>query len=229
MRMCSTLDVADSVKSKIPTLPGDKSPTRTPREIARILGAFYRATPRNPRSPRIWGIVTWKNSNLEEFRKCEFSFYVIDYFNVYAQHCRARSAKVALELLRDVPNIQAQLPENLDDAVKTYAAAPTVFAPEPKKIEGETNLNYLMATLLFRLAATLKSPPQYTTTELSARQTAPAVTFQHVHQRIMPTGFELSTIILPSLGPQMDLGEHDLEQYIYIIAYTISCVEFRTL
>ena len=45
--------------------------------------------------------------DMAEFRKCLFSFHVIEFFNVYAKHCSGRSAKVALELIRDLPNPEA--------------------------------------------------------------------------------------------------------------------------
>lgn len=45
-------------------------------------------------------------NDLGECRKCVFSFYVLDYFNVYMKYCSGRSAKVSLELLRDVKDIQ---------------------------------------------------------------------------------------------------------------------------
>lgn len=62
--------------------------------------------------------------------------------------------------------------------------------------------------------ATLRSPPAaYTTTELSARQAAAAETFKRVNKTIMPTGFDLTAIVFPTLGHRMDLGEHDLERY----------------
>lgn len=90
--------------------------------------------------------------DLGEFWKCQMSFHVIDYFNVYAKHCSGQSAKVALELIRDMPNIASTLPQHLSQAVKLYTAAPTATAPKQQKSDTETNIRYLMATLLYRLA-----------------------------------------------------------------------------
>lgn len=115
------------------------------------------------------------------------------------KYCPSRSAKVALELLRDVEDIQEQLPERLEDAVKEYTAPPTVSGPQQRKFQVENSLNYLMATLLYRLTQMLRSRPAFDSTELSQRQDAAAKAFQEVTNVRAPTGFDLTTIKFPVL------------------------------
>lgn len=59
--------------------------------------------------------------DVAEYRKCIFSFHVIDYFDIYFKHCIGRSGKVALELIRDFPNLESLLSNTLSGAVTQYA------------------------------------------------------------------------------------------------------------
>ena len=138
-------------------------------------------------------------NDLGEFWKCLFSFYVLDYFNLYIKFCPSRSAKVALELLRDVEDIQEDLPERLEDAVEEYTAPSTVTGTNQRKFEVENNLNYLMATLLYRLTQILRSRPALNSIEMTQRQDAAAKAFQEVTNIRAPTGFDLTTIKFPVL------------------------------
>ena len=67
-----------------------------------------------------------------------------------------------------------------------YIAPSKATSAEQQKLEVETNLNYLMATILYRLAHTLKTPPSYTDAQLSQRQVATAEGFQAVTNQSYP-------------------------------------------
>ena len=152
--------------------------------------------------------------DLGEYRKFQMSFHVIEYFQVYTKHCSSTSARVALELIRDVPNIQSQLPQDLSEAVKAYTAPTTSTDVKVQKFEAVTNLSYLMATLLYRLAETIQSSPSsYTDAEVARRQEAAAEGFHQVTKAVLPTGFDVRSVIFPRLGPHTDMGEDVLEVY----------------
>lgn len=117
--------------------------------------------------PRVAAYLGYRD--VAEYRKCIFSFHVIEYFNVYFKHCTGRTGKVALELIRDLPNLESLLPNTLAEAVTKYTVPSKATSAEQRKLEDGTNVNYPMATILYRLAHTLKTPPSYTDAELSQR------------------------------------------------------------
>lgn len=152
--------------------------------------------------------------DLGKFRQLQFSFHVLDFFQVYSTHCAGtKSAKIPLELLRDLPDLETKLPEDLEEAVQKYTAPPESSNPGSKKIEIATNLNYLMATLLYRLAERLESPRTYTAAEIDTRQAAAVSKFLQATNITLPNNNNISSIMFPSLGPHIDLGEDILEKY----------------
>ena len=183
------LHLTDLVKGKAPTTRKMKANTSTKGDRSAI-SSFLSCYDSEPKVAAYLGY-----RDLADFRKCQMSFHVIDYFNVYAKHCSGRNARVALELLRDIYNIESQLPQDLSEVIKTYTAPPTATAIDQQKLEVDTNLNYLMAALLYRLAETLKSSPSYTDAELAQRQAAAAKDFHEVMKRALPTGFDVANII----------------------------------
>ena len=146
-------------------------------------------------------------------RKCVFIFHVIEYFNVYFENCSGRSGKIALELIRDLPNLESKFPRTVSEAVTKYTASATATATDQRKLEDDTNMKYLMATILYRLAHHLNAPPSFTDAEISQRQAAAAENFRAVTKQALPTGFEVGKVIFPTLGPQIALGEDKLEAY----------------
>lgn len=150
---------------------------------------------------------------MTEFRKCLFSFHVIDYFNVYSKHCPGRSGKVALKLIRDLPNPEALFLHTLSEAIEIYTISSKATSTEQQKLDDETNTNYLMATILYRLFTTLQTPPSYTNAELSQCQAAAAEGFKAVNDQRLPTGFDVVNIIFSTLGPQSALGKDALKTY----------------
>ena len=152
--------------------------------------------------------------DLGKFRRLQFSFPVLEIFQVYFTHCSgAKSSKIPLELLRDLPDLERKLPEDLDEAVHKYTALPESSDPGSKKIETATNLNYLMATLLYRLAGRLESPRDYTAAEIDTRQAAAVSNFLQATKITLPNNVNVSSLVFPSLGPHIDLGEDVLEKY----------------
>ena len=151
--------------------------------------------------------------DMVEFRKCLFSFHVVEFFNIYSAYCSGRSGKVALELIRDLLNPEAQFPHTLLKAVEIYTVLSKATSIEQQKLEGKTNINYLMATILYRLSATLQTPPVCTNAQLAQRQAATAEGFEAINKQLLPIGFDVINIIFPTLGPQSDLGEDTLETY----------------
>ncbi|KAL8646788.1 MAG: hypothetical protein Q9210_005932 [Variospora velana] len=156
-----------------------------------------------------------------DLRKLQLSFYVLEFFNVWSRYCTgAKSSTTALELIRDLRDRdpETRFPADLTVLVDQYG--PTVALKNPQanekfqEQERESNLNYLMATLVFRLAERLE---QFLITpsaqEQAERQEAACMQFSANHNGLEVPAFDTLTIVAPKLGPFFHLEEHFLEKY----------------
>lgn len=119
----------------------------------------------SPELQRTWVIATLQSTESVSSASTSLNIYIIIYF----KHCTSRSGKVAVELIRDLPNLESLLPNTLSEAETQYTVPSKATSAEQQKLEDETNVNYLMATILYRTAHTFKTPPSYTDAELSQR------------------------------------------------------------
>lgn len=156
-----------------------------------------------------------------DFRKLQLSFYVLEYFNVWSRYCTgAKSSATALELIRDVSDREpeARFPADLTVLVDRYGPAAALKNPQAaeklQEQERESNLNYLMATLVFRLAERLQEPMTLPAQEQEQRQEAACKLFAELHPGLgQVAAFDTQTIVPPKLGPFVHLEEHVLEKY----------------
>ena len=70
-----------------------------------------------------------------------------------------------------------------------------------------------MATPLYRLTGRLESPQDYTAAEIDTRQVAAVSNFLQAMKITLPNNVNVSSLVFPSLGPHIDLGEDVLEKY----------------
>ncbi|KAL8841352.1 MAG: hypothetical protein Q9170_000983 [Blastenia crenularia] len=172
-------------------------------------------------------------ADLGEWRKFEFSFHVLEYYLVWGKYCIGKPAIIALELIRDLVHDPAEcFPADLQDAVKKYGPEVALSNPEAaarlQAMERESNTHYLMATIIYRLTEYLEAySPKMTIEELQQRQETAAIGFQQLTKRKVPSS-DVSSVLMPRLGPYHELGEVDLEKYNRVVnllrsvAHTVS-------
>lgn len=156
-------------------------------------------------------------TDLGEFRKFEFSYIVLEVFNIWSKHCDGKSSVVPLELIRDLQNPDENFPEDLAVAVEKYGRHAELKNPTAtaayQLVERDNNANYLKATLIYRLTSRIEQGlPSVDGDSVKARQADAAKGFAALTKRSIP-GFDCTTITMPKLGPHIDLGEAQLERY----------------
>lgn len=159
-------------------------------------------------------------TDIAELRKFALSFVVIEIYIIYQRHCHpGRLPKNTFELLRDTRNKEADFPSDLTKAVEMY---PIIAIGDPKgkakvkaqKIENDKNSNYLLATLIFRLAERIENAATIAPDEAESRQeAATAKLFSHHSSAKQPPPFDVHSIKFPRLGPVIELEEDILERY----------------
>ncbi|KAL8976770.1 MAG: hypothetical protein Q9205_007295 [Flavoplaca limonia] len=161
-------------------------------------------------------------NNNGEFRKFLFSFHVLEFYNVWHKYCRGeKTITVALELIRDLRDREPEERFPADFATLTSKYGPSAALSNPQadrkfqEQERENRSHYMMATLIFRLTERLQSPLSVAPADHELRQTAAANDFAKDHDGlVIPPGLIAEhNLVAPVLGPQIDLGEHQLESY----------------
>lgn len=172
-------------------------------------------------------------TDIAELRKFALSFVVTEVYIICQRHCQSsRLPKIALELLRDMRDKDADFPSDLTEAVEKY---PMITLGDPKgkvkrlqKIENEKNSSYLLATLIFRLAERIDSAATIAPDEAEARQeAATAKLFSHHSSAKQPPPFDVHNITPPQLGPILELEEDMLERYnqtYHLLRYLSVCL-----
>ena len=122
-----------------------------------------------------------------------------------------------LELVRDLQNPDEDFPEDPLNAAEKYG--PDVALKNPsatvahRNMERDNNANYLMASLIYRLAQRLeKGVSGLSADDMQTRQTKASQDFEHFTNHTLPP-IDPRNLILPKLGPHIDLGEVELEKY----------------
>ena len=156
-------------------------------------------------------------TDVGEFRKFEFSFLVLEFYNTWGKHCSGKSSNVPLELVRDLQNPDVDFPEDPLDAARKYG--PDVALKNPtatvahRNTERDNNANYLMASLIYRLAQRLeKGVAGLSVDDMQARQAKASQGFLELTKHTLPP-IDPNNLIMPKLGPHIDLGEVELEKY----------------
>ncbi|KAL8836085.1 MAG: hypothetical protein Q9176_006543 [Flavoplaca citrina] len=161
-------------------------------------------------------------NNIGEFRKFLFSFHVLEFYNVWHKYCRGeKTITVALELIRDLRDREPEERFPADFATLTSKYGPSAALSNPQadrkfqEQERENRSHYMMATLIFRLTERLQSPLSVAAADHQLRQTAAANDFAKDHDGLIipPSLIAEHNLVPPVLGPQIDLGEHQLESY----------------
>ena len=130
-------------------------------------------------------------TDLGEFRKFEFSFIVLEYFNIWGRYCTGKSSTVPRELVRDIQNPDEGFPQDTLEAARRYGPdAPLknpTATPALQQRERETNANYLMATLIYRLAQQMgQGMPNISHDEAKHRQVKAIKEFEALASRSVP-------------------------------------------
>lgn len=156
-------------------------------------------------------------TDVGEFRKFEFSFLVLDFYNTWGKHCSGKSSIVPLELVRDLQTPDQDFPEDPIDAAEKFG--PDVALKNPsatiahRNTERDNNANYLMASLIYWLAQRLeKGLAGLSVDDMQSRQAKASQDFEQLTKHNLPP-IDPNNLLLPKLGPHIDLGEVELEKY----------------
>lgn len=124
-----------------------------------------------------------------------------------------------MELIRDFSDREPEdrFPAKIETTMKLYGPLADLKNPEAdeklKDQERETNMNYLMATLIYRLTEHLQTSMDVSPRQQIQRQANASEEFTKQHPSLKVPDFDTEAIIPPKLGPHIDLDEHMLEKY----------------
>ena len=153
----------------------------------------------------------WKNkskaaaylgyNDLADFRKFNFHYVVLEWYFVFMEHCQKLRPKVPLQLIKNVINVNEFFPKDTDALTTKY----------PVEKRYKTNLDYIYATVIFRLYAAIV--PMSTDLALDIERQQQALSQFELNYYYTIQFFDLNFVKLSSLDSHYNLEEIKLEKF----------------
>ena len=143
-------------------------------------------------------------NDFADFRKFSFHYVVLEWYFVFMKHCQKLRPEALLQFIKDVTNVNEFFPKNIDALITKY------LVEEGNK----TNLDYIYATMIFKLCAVIVSMSTDSVLDIERQQQASSQFELNYHYTI--PFFDLNLIKLPSLGLHANFEEIELEKFSHI-------------
>ena len=210
--MASSSKASMAVKTKIKTTRKTERPNEDVQGRNQSMKSFLAFHNSEPKCAAYLGF-----DNIGDFRRLEFSYTVISYYNAWFRYCTGhKSYDVALELIRDITDatdIDLKFPKAPAVAILYYGPNADLKNPQAiaklQNMERDSNANYLAATLIYRLTEKLESEPEEYGEEYKF---GIAKIFFEYTGRSLPI-LDTSVVPKPKLGPHVELGEVPVEKF----------------
>ncbi len=152
-------------------------------------------------------------TDVMEFRKFRFSAIVLEWYLCYHKYCQARSIKIPLALLRDLPDLPSAFPKSTKDLLNYYP----IVEPETRdnRKDNTQNRDYIYAGILYNLANLIDQARASYVFDPAVHKDI-SNRFEKAFDKITDfkiPAFDPSKIQFPILGPRPEFEEHVLERY----------------